>query len=394
MPADSRPSALVIAPEAPYPVRGGGALRTASLLAYLERHYHLDLIVFREPGAPHPSAAMPRELARRLTVIDLPFHLRSFPARAMRNSLRLVRRAPPLVDRFARFEAEIAAAVKGRRYRLGLIEHSWCAAYLEQIAPACETTVLDLHNIESILHARCRATEGPPTRIAHAIFEKASREFERRWLARFSQVLAASEDDATAARALAPGANVRVYPNAIPSRPRPSESRSDAIVFSGNMEYLPNRAAVRWFRRDIWPQLRRDHPDLVWRLVGKNPRPVEPLAQADPRIEVTGEVEDAVIELARAQAAVVPLLAGSGTRLKILEAWSAGTPVVSTTIGAEGLNATHERELLLADGAESFVESVSRLLKCKDLRDTLATSGRMLLEKEFIWEKAWEKLAF
>lgn len=375
-------------------MRGGGALRTASLLAYLERYYLIDLIVFREPGAPPPAASMPGELARRLTSIDLPFHRRSMAARAMRNSLRVARRVPPLVDRFAGFEAEVAAAVKGRHYRLGIIEHSWCAAYLDSIAPVCETTVLDLHNIESKLHARCAASEGPAARVAHGVFEQASRDFERRWLPRFHEVLAASEDDAAAARALAPSANVRVYPNAIPSRPLPSESRGQAIVFSGNMEYLPNRAAARWFRREIWPQLRCDHPDLVWRLVGKNPRAVEALAQADARIEVTGEVEDAVIELARAQAAVVPLLAGSGTRLKILEAWSAGTPVVSTTIGAEGLKARHERELLLADSAESFVESVSRLLKCKDLRDTLATSGRLLLEKEFTWEKAWEKLAF
>lgn len=375
-------------------MRGGGALRTASLLAYLERNYHLDLIVFREPGAPHPASAMPRELARRLTVIDLPPHRRSLAARALRNSLRVARRVPPLVDRFAGFESEVAAAVKGRRYQVGLIEHSWCAAYLEPIEAACEITVLDLHNIESMLHARCAASEGPAARVAHSVFEQASREFERRWLPRFNQVLAASESDARCARALANGSNVRVYPNAIPSRSPLHETRRHALVFSGNMEYHPNRAAARWFRRQIWPGLRREHAELVWRLVGKNPAAVRPLAKSDPRIEVTGEVDDAIAELARAQVAVVPLLSGSGTRLKILEAWSAGTPVVSTSIGAEGLNATHEVELLLADGPELFAQAVSRLLACKDLAQRLADSGRLLLEKEFTWEKAWGRLAF
>ena len=104
---------------------------------------------------------------------------------------------------------------------------------------------------------------------------------------------------------------------------------------------------------------------------------------------MTGEVEDAVLELARAEVAMVPLLAGSGTRLKILEAWSAGTPVVSTSIGAEGLPVRDGEHLLLADGADAFAQAVSRLLACNDLRERFAASGRLLLEKEFTWEKAW-----
>ena len=190
--------------------------------------------------------------------------------------------------------------------------------------------------------------------------------------------MAASESDAAAARAVAPKAEVRVYPNAIPARPIPTEMRRDAIVFSGNMEYHPNRAAVRFFRRQIWPRLRDSHPNLVWRLVGKNPEAVRNLTDGDARIEVMGEVEDAVAELARAEVAIVPLLAGSGTRLKILEAWSAGTPVVSTSIGAEGLPARDAEHLLLADGAEAFTEAVTRLLACKELRETLACRGQLI----------------
>jgi glycosyltransferase involved in cell wall biosynthesis len=105
-------------------------------------------------------------------------------------------------------------------------------------------------------------------------------------------------------------------------------------------------------------------------------------------------VEDARAELARSQVAVVPLLAGSGTRLKILEAWSAGTPVVSTSIGAEGLPVADGKHLLLANGAEAFIRAVSRLLACKELQESLASAGRLLLEKEFTWEKAWGRLAF
>jgi polysaccharide biosynthesis protein PslH len=390
----TRPSALLLAPESPYPMRGGGAIRTASLLHYLAQNFEVDLIVFRQPSAPHPATSMPQGLARRLVVIDLPPNGRGMAARALRNGARLARRIPPLVDRFTGFEREVARSVEGRRYEVGLVEHSWCAAYLEQIASACTTTVLDLHNIESILHARCAISEPRAAAVAHRIFAKASQEFESHWLPRFSQVLTASASDAAAVEAIAPAATVRVYPNAIPARPWPAETRSQTIVFSGNMEYHPNRAAVRFFHREIWPVLRDSHSHLKWRLIGKNPHAVRTLVSGDERIEVTGEVEDAVAELARAEVAVVPLLAGSGTRLKILEAWCAGTPVVSTSIGAEGLPARDGEHIVIADGAQPFQQAIGRLLACKVHAERIAASGRLLLEKEFTWETAWGKLAF
>jgi glycosyltransferase involved in cell wall biosynthesis len=127
-------------------------------------------------------------------------------------------------------------------------------------------------------------------------------------------------------------------------------------------------------------------------LVGKNPQAVRAFTEGDSRIEVSGPVEDAIQELAQAKVAVVPLLAGSGTRLKILEAWAAGTPVVSTTIGAEGLPVQDSYHLLLADGAANFAAAVERLLACSELRGRLSAAGRSLLEKEFTWEKAWRRL--
>jgi glycosyltransferase involved in cell wall biosynthesis len=185
-----------------------------------------------------------------------------------------------------------------------------------------------------------------------------------------------------------------VYPNAIPWTPVPSKTKEQAIVFSGNLEYHPNLSAVRFFAHEIWPKLRDRWPDLVWRLVGKAPGAVAKLIVDDPRIQLSGPVEDAVAELARAQVAVVPLLAGSGTRFKILEAWAAALPVVSTSIGAEGLPALDGEHLLLADTAPAFADAVSRLLTCKDLRKSVGNRGRLLLEKEFTWETAWASLEF
>jgi hypothetical protein len=314
--------------------------------------------------------------------------------RVLRNVVRAARSAPPLIDRFSGFSEEIQKRITGRHYALGIIEHFWCAPYLDQVSEICDQTVLNLHNLESQLHAQCAATENGPAAFAHRMFHHAAVELERTWLPRFSQVLTASIEDAQRVRAIAPESQTAVYPNAIQLAPQPPHRDEEAIVFSGNMQYHPNYLAVRFFCTEVWPRLRERWPSLVWRLVGKNPHAVEEFTRGDPRIEIVGPVDDAIRELARARIAVVPLLAGSGTRLKILEAWAAGLPVVSTTIGAEGLSARDGDHLVLADTAASFAEAVSRLLACPKIRREIGRAGRLLLEKEFTWENAWKKLAF
>jgi glycosyltransferase involved in cell wall biosynthesis len=373
--ADSRATALLLSPEAPYPRVGGGALRTASVVEDLARRYALDVIVFREPGAPDPRSSFPPGLVREVRVIDLPHHSKAFAARAFRNFARLVKGVPPLNDRFHGFGREIAAACGGRRYDLAVIEHLWCAPYAE-LLPATRV-VLDLHNIESVLYRSLSRTEPWPVSLAYARFASAARRIEARWLPRFAAVLTASAEDAARIAALA--AEVLVYPNTIPTVPQPQVPEENVVAFSGNLEYAPNVSAVRFFRREIWPRLRADWPDLRWRLIGKNPHAVARYVRGDSRIEVTGPVAGAVEALAAARVVVVPLLAGSGTRFKILEAWAAGRAVVSTTLGAEGLGTRDGEHLLLRDTPDSFAAAVGRLLTSPEERARLGAAGRALV---------------
>jgi len=331
---------------------------------------------------------------RRIYAVQLPAHRRSPMARAWRNASRMARGTTPLVDRFAGFERAIESALAGKHYQVGVVEHLWCAPYGEQLARCCSRTILDLHNIESVLHSRCADIEFGVAGFAHRVFRVASLELERKWLPHYSQVLAPSKEDAAAVSAIAPRTRVAVYPNAIPSTPLPARGDDNAIVFSGNLEYHPNRLAVRYFRTAVWPLVHARWPDLTWRLIGKNPEAVRDLTTGHPRIEVQGPVIDAVAELARARVAVAPIQAGSGTRLKILEAWAAGVPVVSTQIGAEGLPAIDGEHILIANTAPAMADGISRLLRSPDLRARIGNAGRTLLEQEFTWETAWTKLDF
>ncbi|MEN6604672.1 MAG: glycosyltransferase family 4 protein, partial [Bryobacteraceae bacterium] len=294
--------------------------------------------------------------------------------------------------RFAGFGDEIASWLEGRRYSLCVVEHFWCAPYHPIVAPHSDRMVLDLHNIESRLYEAYAAVETWPVSAMCRRFQRGGLELERKWLPAFSLLLTTSEADAERVRGMAGGTRVAVYPNTIPRVRVPSTAKEDVVIFSGNLEYRPNVAAVRYFRDAVWPALRERWPGLVWRLIGKNAQFVRRYLDGDSRIDLRGPVENAIESLAQAKVAVVPVLAGSGTRVKILEAWAAATAVVSTRLGAEGLAGIDGEHLLVADSASDFTSAVSRLLDSPEERDRIAKGGRSLFEAEYTWEAGWEKL--
>jgi glycosyltransferase involved in cell wall biosynthesis len=358
------PRAFFLTPEEPKIGSGGGGLRSASLLAYLRSKHDVQTATF-----------------------SLRSHSKSPAARVWRNTVRLARGCPPLFDRFSGYETQLAGALDGR-YAVGVVEHFWCASYASLLRTCCDRLMLDLHNIESQLaRTHARAARWPAS-WASVRFADAYERLEREWLPKYDVILVASEDD----RRRLSHPNVKIFPNALPQLPRPEVPEANAIVFSGNLEYHPNVEAVRWFRSKIWPRVREQVPAVEWRLLGSNPVAIAPFTEGDPRIRVIGPVDDAIAHLAEARACIVPLLSGSGTRFKILEAWAAGRAVVSTTLGAEGLGAVDGVHLLLADDAGDFAAAVLRLLNDRALRARLGDAGRALYEEQFTWQAAWRRL--
>jgi glycosyltransferase involved in cell wall biosynthesis len=383
-----KPAALALSPEAPYPRHGGGALRTASLLEFLAQHYTLDLILFRDAESPDPREALPEGLVRDALVIKLPFHSKEPVARWTRNLGRLLRRIPPHEDRFAGYDGSILEWLRGRHYALGVIEHFWAAGYMDLLRPHCDRLMLDLHNLESEYYLR-RASIEPAMSLPFRVFAQANQVREARRLPLFDAVLVPSAEMAARIR----HKQAIVYPNAVPECAAPERGGQDyAIAFTGNLEYPPNITAVGWFGHEVWPRLKKLAPTLEWRIIGKNPRAVEEQVQGLRSVNVVGPVEDAVAELARCQAAVAPIRSGSGTRLKILEAWAAGTPVISTRLGAEGLGARDGCELLLADTADEFVDQIQAILTDEGLRGRVGRSGREYYERAYSWPAAWRVL--
>ena len=193
-----------------------------------------------------------------------------------------------------------------------------------------------------------------------------------------------------------PGARTMVIPNAADVdfyKPRSADPPPDGrtVVFFGLMSYIPNIDGAIHFIREIWPRIADANPLARCKIIGGSPPP-QLVALAGPRVEFTGFVPDLRPHLAAAAAVVVPLRLGGGTRLKIVEAMAMGKAIVSTTLGAEGIEAVPGRDLLLEDQPEDFANAVNRLLAEPGLAARIGNSARQLSEARYAWSGAAQTL--
>jgi glycosyltransferase involved in cell wall biosynthesis len=193
-----------------------------------------------------------------------------------------------------------------------------------------------------------------------------------------------------------PGARTAVIPNAADvafyqSRPTDPPSDGRTVVYFGLLSTVPNIDAVTHLVQDIWPRIAQAHPDARCKIIGGRPPP-SLLALAGPRVAFTGFVSDLRPHLAAAAAVVVPLRQGGGTRLKIVEAMAMGKAIVSTTLGAEGIEAVPGRHIFIDDNPSAFADAVNRLLADPDLAKRIGQSARQLAVERYAWSAAAQAL--
>ncbi|MCO5131921.1 MAG: glycosyltransferase family 4 protein [Xanthobacteraceae bacterium] len=193
-----------------------------------------------------------------------------------------------------------------------------------------------------------------------------------------------------------PGARTIVIPNAADVdfyKPRPTDPKPDGrtVVFFGLMSYMPNIDGAAYFIREIWPRIAEANPDARCKIIGGSP-PQHLLALAGPRIEFTGFVPDLRPHIAEAAAVIVPLRLGGGTRLKIVEAMAMSKAMVSTTLGAEGIEAVPGRDILIEDQPDRFADAVLKLLAEPEYASNIGQSARQLSEARYAWSAAAKTL--
>jgi glycosyltransferase involved in cell wall biosynthesis len=353
------------------PVDTGGKIRSYNILRHLARAYPVTLLSYyggeRDVGY---EAEITRQLPGAQTIHT------AAPEATLAQSfdylLRLPSRAPYAVTKFTHLKVR-------QRLRQWLSEDRFDVAVCDFLSASLNfpeklplPTVLFQHNVETVLWRRLAKTETSPVRrLSYHIEAAKMARYEQAALANFHHVIAVSNHDRDQMRAFAPKSPITVVPTGVDTEQYavvPAASANPPIVvFTGSMDWEPNIDAVEYFCRDIWPAILASFPDARFQIVGRNPHGrVRRLASAS--VEVTGTVPSVANYLRDATVVIVPLRIGGGTRLKIFEAMAMGKAMVSTSIGAEGLDVLHGRDLVLADDPDSFAKAILDLLRDPPLR--------------------------
>lgn len=275
------------------------------------------------------------------------------------------------------------------------IDHLQMAQFVDFQLP-CKT-VLDQHNVESMIIRRISESSGRPLARAYSRLEwpKLQR-YESDICGRCDLVLAVSDEDRDTLRTLNPSlTNVESVPIGIDTNYLGSVRRnadSANILFLGTMYWPPNVDCVHYFHRDILPLVRERIPNCTFTIAGQRPAKSIVALSSDPTVRVTGYVDDVRNVAEDCGVFVVPLRAGSGVRVKILNAMAMGLPVVSTSVGAEGIDIVNGEHALIADSPADFAEATARVLEDRDLADRLGRNARRLACDKYSWDMAGKRV--
>ncbi len=389
---------LFLAPRLPYPADTGGKIRTLNILKQLAKWAEVTVVCFSfEKDDPTFARQLEKEIQVTIKLIahePIPF--------LKKVETVLWAKQPFSIAKYnsAKMHQHIKELITAASIDLVHIDHLHMAHYLEDCYSI--PCVIDEHNVEYRILERCVPVE--KNIIKRSLFNHQAQKmkiFETQALQGAKIFLAVSEDDNRSLNILNPFAHKgEVIPNGVDTdffNPQWTSTATSAslphLVFTGSMDWLPNEDAVIYFCKDILPLILKENPEVKFYVVGKSPSAaILHLAQNDPRIVVTGRVDDVRPLMDQAQVFVVPLRIGGGTRLKILEAMAMQKPVVSTTIGAEGIAHTPNKNILLADTPENFALHVLKLFKDSKQRQQIAQEGRELVCSSYDWHYMGERL--
>jgi glycosyltransferase involved in cell wall biosynthesis len=380
----------------PDPPDNGGKIVTSQLVRCLAREGHEITLYALAGESPKRSTSTSSPLSA-LAEVHL-FGLDSQHASPLQMTRHLFLRRPYVISKYWHEDAwrAIRRLLEDRSFDVVHLDHLHTVPYGIRARREFHIPItLTAHNVETVLWERLGCIERDPLRRTYFRRQaKRMRAYEASVLPHLDAVVVLSAADAGRVKELHPEAQVVVLaPAADLEYDRPLEAPEEpaSVAFVGAMDWLPNIDGAIWFSHRVWPQVRAAIRGAKLYIVGRHPpRSIRRLAGRD--VIVTGWVEDVREFVARAQVVVAPLRVGSGVRIKILNALAMGKAVVSTPIGAEGLDVIDGKHLRLADSEESFAQKVIGLLSDPVQRRHLGEAGRRLIRERYRWDQAIERL--
>ncbi|HZH32734.1 MAG TPA: glycosyltransferase [Pyrinomonadaceae bacterium] len=382
-----------------HPVDKGGKIRTFHMLKELKREHHITYLTLDDGSGAPDAEERATEYCHELVRVEHRTRAKFSAGFYGELAANLVSPLPYFMKKYksAGMRREIERLAASGQFDVLVCDFLQPGVNLPPRLPLA--TVLFQHNVEAMIWKRHYEVQTNPLKKSYLYGQwRKSHAYERAACRRFDHVVAVSAEDRETMERAYGLKSVSDVPTGVDTeffRPRGEERREPHnLVFTGSMDWLPNEDAIQFFTREIMPRIRERVPGATLTVVGRNPyASLVELGKRDSSIIVTGRVEDVRPYMERAAAYIVPMRVGGGTRLKIYEAMAMEKPIVSTTVGAEGLPVANGRELLLADTAKDFAASVVRVLTDEAEARELGARAAVAVREKFSWDKVSEAFA-
>ena len=370
---------LFLTSRLPFPPIGGDKLRVFKFLEFLSKENYITLFLFIDNKFQIPDIEVYKKYFSRIEIIYLPSYISylnciiglfgKLPLQVYYYRSRRMRR---LIEKeIENFDLIFVHLIRMAEYVKGF-----------KMIPK----ILDLTDAISLNYQRSIKYQKGLKYLISRIEKDRVLKYEIEIIKDFNRNFLVSETDKNYLNGYAETEDVEIIPNGVDLEYFSyNENNFDAkcIVFMGNMRTYPNNDTVKYFCDSIFPIVLRRYPDVKFYIVGANPtREVFALGKRK-NVIVTGEVDDIRPYIRRAVVSVCPLRVGSGILNKILESMALGTPVVTSTIGLEGIDAIPNEEILVSDNKYEFAEKIISLMENPDLRNRIALNGRKLIEEKY-----------
>jgi sugar transferase (PEP-CTERM/EpsH1 system associated) len=373
----------------PYPPNKGDKIRAFHQVKALAERHEVDVFTLADDAADLENRHALARYCREVAVSYLNPRL----ARA-RTLPYLLTGTPLTVPYFysAELQAVVRRALAHRSYDRIFV---YCSAMAQYVEGQTIPILLDLVDVDSDKWEQYATFSGFPFSVIYRREARCLRAYERRICEASTRVLVTTDREARLVREIAPGAQVRVIPNGVNGdyfKPAAEPGHPPGIVFTGDMSYYPNEAAVVYFAEAVLPLVRREWPEARFYVVGRNPNPKVQRLNGRDGVEVTGFVPDVRAYLAKAQVAVAPFTIAAGIQNKILEAMAFGLPVVATPKVIQGLSASVAAMVAAGSSARDLADAVVQLLRNPQLAAERGCEGRRRVLEAYRWETALQQL--
>ena len=379
------------------PLDFGGRIRSFQMVKELARRHAVTVVTFY-PAMENDLHGTLAPLFEELITVPLPLSKQKSVGEYVDYLRCLPAPHPYSMQKYYRPELRRAVAELFSR-------KSFDAIICDFIYPAgvldwnAETPiVLFTHNVEAeVWDRQYRVSRNPIRKLMFWVEYQRLTHSERYYAERAARVCAVSESNRQFFGRYVGGAqHVTLLPTGVDTdyfQPGIEPPQQRTMVFTGSMDWVPNHDAIDYFYREILPLIRRQEPDVEMWVVGRNPpSTLRNLVKDDPKVHITGRVDDVRPYMDKGSVYILPMRSGSGTRLKIFEAMASGKAIVSTPIGAEGLPVKDGENILLAEDSTRFAQAVIRLIRDAPLRLHLQTKARALAVSGFSWRAATQRL--